>query len=172
MAADLWGDGTRFTMEEIGKTLKVSTMTVSRDLRGLTCVKPTVAQQNRGGRPRKPEPEPWEPKPEPKRDLVIDADLLERRPWLKPQPELDEPPAKTAPATAAPDALTVAGVPGRMSFIAQMLTNTADFVDALPETARADVRLALRVADDDGGDVNAIALAYNRIVETLKLDDE
>ena len=50
MAADLHGDGTKFTMAEIGSVLRVSAMQVSRDLRGLTDVKPPA---QRGGRPPK-----------------------------------------------------------------------------------------------------------------------
>ena len=55
IAADLYGDGTKFSMTEIAELLKVSAMTVSRDLRGLTDVKPP---KEKGGRPSKPKPEP------------------------------------------------------------------------------------------------------------------
>jgi hypothetical protein len=47
IAADLYGQG--WSMPKIGKLLKVATMTISRDLSGLTGVKPS----ERGGRPRK-----------------------------------------------------------------------------------------------------------------------
>jgi ParB-like chromosome segregation protein Spo0J len=45
---------TGWSMQRIGALLKTSTMTVSRDLRGLIGVKPP----ERGGRPRSPKPEP------------------------------------------------------------------------------------------------------------------
>ncbi|MGO9032220.1 hypothetical protein [Mycobacterium sp.] len=65
IAADLYGSG--WSMAKIGDLLKVATMTVSRDLRGLTHVKPVVPQRNRGGRPRK------EPAPEKQSEKVTEG---------------------------------------------------------------------------------------------------
>ncbi len=62
IAQDLYGSD-KFSQEEIANLLNVSVMTVSRDLRGLTDVKP---HPERGGRPRKkptPPPEPTPPAP-------------------------------------------------------------------------------------------------------------
>jgi hypothetical protein len=58
IAATMYGKG--WSMARIAETLRVATMTVSRDLRGLTDVKPPAA---RGGRPRKPEERPPAPTP-------------------------------------------------------------------------------------------------------------
>ena len=61
----------RWTLAEIGNLLRVSTMTVSRDLRGLTGVK----LPERGGRPRKQEPAPEpvsKPVPEPVAEPVAE----------------------------------------------------------------------------------------------------
>ena len=63
MATDLYGDGTKFSMPEIGKLLKVSVMTVSRDLRGLTDAKPPKEKGDLDpGKETKPDPTP-EPSP-------------------------------------------------------------------------------------------------------------
>jgi len=94
IAKDLYGDGTTFSMDEIGKMLKVATSTVSRDLRGFADAKPPAEH---GGRPRKgdkesePQPEPTpkltvvpEPEPEPvgldqpePEDIDVESDMKE-----------------------------------------------------------------------------------------------
>ena len=85
IAADLYGDGTKFSMEEVAKQLNVAISTVSRDLRGFADAKPP---KSRGGRPRKkskgdPEPEPQpEPEPEP-----TPEPQPEPTPEPQPQPE-------------------------------------------------------------------------------------
>jgi ParB-like chromosome segregation protein Spo0J len=53
IAAQMYGSG--WSMAKIADALQVATMTVSRDLRGLTGVKPLADLEKRGGRPRKPE---------------------------------------------------------------------------------------------------------------------
>ncbi len=85
IARTLYGDGTTtWTMTRIGKLLKVATKTISRDLSGLTDVKP---DPKRGGRPRKPPPA-FMPPPFaelPRGDAVnLDVDQVSVTPRIKP----------------------------------------------------------------------------------------
>lgn len=70
VAQDLYGQG--WSMQKIAELIKVSTMTVSRDLRGLTGLNPPP---ERGGRPRKSEPEE-QPEPQEQAD-ADDADVID-----------------------------------------------------------------------------------------------
>ena len=80
IAEDLYDDGTKFSMAEIGKILRVSTMTVSRDLSGLTSVKPPPP--SRGGRPNRKKGTPKPPAPTPIRPNLTSVST---------EPELEQP---------------------------------------------------------------------------------
>lgn len=118
-AEDLWGDGTRFTMTEIGKLLNVATKTISRDLSGLTSVKPP---KERGGRPRKetkpdptPEPSPVAEQPTPPPDGVTEdspgnTDRVKEAVEKAQQPETTEEPKPEDSDTGPDPSIVLSGI--------------------------------------------------------------
>ncbi len=100
IAADLYGAG--WSMAKIGELLKVSAMSVSRDLRGFNAVLNPVEKAKRGGRPRKQHAEPASPKSEPE-PAAVAPEPAEAEDVDEPQPEpVDaQPVVGTGPAKKA-----------------------------------------------------------------------
>ena len=135
IAKDLYGTD-KFSMTDIAKLLKVSAMTVSRDLAGLTDVKPPP---ERGGRPRKgdkgsqPKPTP-QPEPKPLPEAVPAPPTLPVVPEPEPEPEPEQP----SPGEEPPVELDAEVVnPGPwLETILGSLTEFADWVEGLDADER------------------------------------
>jgi hypothetical protein len=166
IAEDLYDDGTKFTMAEIGKILRVSTMTVSRDLSGLTSVKPPPPE--RGGRPKRKKGTPKPPAPTPIRPNLTSVST-------EPEPEQPEPiEPEPIPPVEKPvvdlDTGEDADAPQDIDLwlidVAANLGHFADYLESIEATEReplVDKRLPA---------LNKLGEQLERVFKALGLDDE